>query len=180
MVFGPTSNSVLGAYPRMQSVYLVTFYSIAGVISHVPYIPPLFTAITGKRSPLVSLGIFCRRRALERLRMGATRKDLFYYLVSSRTELLASSSHRTQWKSGEELPETERPLPAEVVKDGLLAIIAGADTTSSVITAALYHLLRNPVAYKELQAEVDGAFSSGEEPLDVMKLSQMEWLNGCM
>jgi cytochrome P450 len=62
----------------------------------------------------------------------------------------------------------------------VLAILAGADTTSSVLTAAFYDLLCNPVAYKRLQAEVDGAFSSGEEPLDVVKLSQMEWLNGCM
>ena len=164
----------------MQSVYLVTVYSIAGVISHVPYILPLFTTITGKRSPLVRLAIFCRTRALERLRMGATRKDLFYYLVSSRIELSASLSHRMQWQSGEELPESERPHPAEVVKDGLLAIIAGADTTSSILTATLYYLLCNPGAYERLQAEVDGAFSGGEEPLDMIKLSQMEWLNGCM
>jgi cytochrome P450 len=62
----------------------------------------------------------------------------------------------------------------------LLAILAGADTTSSSLTAALYYLLRNPLAYKRLQAEVDSAFPSGEEPLDVIKLGQMEWLNGCM
>ena len=40
--------------------------------------------------------------------------------------------------------------------------------------------LRNSVAYESLQAEVDGAFPGGEEPLDVTKLGQMEWLNGCM
>ena len=61
-----------------------------------------------------------------------------------------------------------------------MAIVAGSDTTSSVLTAALYYLLCNPVAYEHLQAEVDGAFPSGEEPLDVTKLAQMEWLNGCM
>ena len=90
------------------------------------------------------------------------------------------SSDRPRWQCGEGLPETERPQFNENADDGTLAIIAGADTTSSVLTVAFYYLLRNPVAYSRLQAEVDGAFPSGDEPLDVAKLSQMEWLNGCM
>ncbi|KAH8987506.1 hypothetical protein EDB86DRAFT_2949843 [Lactarius hatsudake] len=99
-----------------------------------------------------------RVRVLERLRMGAKglRKDLCYYL------------------SSEELPESERPSPIDVTKDGQLAIVAGSDTTSSVLTAALYYLICNPDAYERLQAEVDRAFLSGEEPLVVTKLSQMD------
>ena len=112
--------------------------------------------------------------------MGANRKDLFYYLVSSHTEFSASSFHSTRGQSGEEHPESERPSTAELAQNGQLAIVAGSDTTSGVLTAALYYLLRHPVAYEGLQAEVDGAFPSGEEPLDVTKLNQMEWLNGCM
>jgi len=82
--------------------------------------------------------------------------------------------------SGEELPESERPSIDDVAQDGGLAIIAGSDTTSSVLAAIFYYLLLNPEAYKRLQGEVDSAFASGEEPLDVLKLSQMEWLNGCI
>jgi hypothetical protein len=40
--------------------------------------------------------------------------------------------------------------------------------------------LLNPGAYKHLQEEIDSAFTGGEEPLDSVKLSHMEWLNGCM
>jgi cytochrome P450 len=61
-----------------------------------------------------------------------------------------------------------------------LAIIAGSDTTSSVLTAIIYHLLLNPTAYEQLQKEVDSAFPNGEELLDAVKLSHLEWLNGCM
>ncbi|KAH9015099.1 high nitrogen upregulated cytochrome P450 monooxygenase 2 [Lactarius pseudohatsudake] len=82
---------------------------LSAVTSHVPYVIPLLIAIGGQRSSRVRFRAFCKERALERLRMGANRKDLFYYL-----------------------------------------------------------------------AEVDRAFPSGEEPLDVTKLSQMEWLNGCI
>ena len=84
------------------------------------------------------------------------------------------------FQSGEELPEAQRPSVNDVAEEGGLAIIAGSDTTSSVLTALLYYLLLNPEAYKHLQEEVDSVFTSGEEPLDTVKFSHMEWLNGCM
>ena len=90
------------------------------------------------------------------------------------------SSHWNQLQSGEELPEAERPSLEDIVNNGTLAIIAGSDTTSTVLTAIIYYLLHNPTAYEHLQKEVDSAFLSGEEPLDAVKLSQLEWLNGCM
>ena len=62
----------------------------------------------------------------------------------------------------------------------MLAIVAGSDTTSSVLTAFLYYLLLHPVAYERLQEEIDSAFTGGEEPLDTVKLSHMEWFNACM
>ncbi|KAN0137375.1 Cytochrome P450 [Lactarius tabidus] len=135
---------------------------VSAVISHVSWVIPLLLALMRKESALKRNRQFCTERTLERLRMGAKRKDLFYYL------------------SGEELPENERPSHDQFAQNGQLAIVAGSDTTSSVLTAALYYLLLNPVAYEHLQVEVDGAFPSGEEPLDVTKLGQMEWLNGCI
>jgi cytochrome P450 len=158
---------------------VLTCPSISSVFSHVSWVIPLILATARKNSALVRTRNFCRERTLERLRMGAKRKDLFYYLVSSHIEFLAPS-HRMRRQSREELPESERPSQDQFAQNGQLAIVAGSDTTSSVLTAALYYLLCNPVAYERLQAEVDGAFPSGEEPLDVTKLGQMEWLNGCM
>ena len=90
------------------------------------------------------------------------------------------SSHWNQFQSGEELPEAERPSFEDIAQNGTLAIIAGSDTTSSILTAVIYYLLLNPVAYEHLQEEVDSAFPNGEEPLDALKLSHLEWLNGCM
>ena len=53
----------------------------------------------------------------------------------------------------------------------MLAIFPDSDTTRIALMAAIYYLLRNLETYEHLQEEVDGAFPSGEGPLDVTKLS---------
>jgi len=144
-----------GIWTLLESTICIT-----AVTSHISWGVPIFLAVARKKSTFIRSRDFCKEWTLKRLRMGANRKDLFYHL------------------SGEELPENERPPQGQIAQNGQLAIIAGSDTTSSVLTAALYYLLLNPEAYESLQAEVDGAFPSGEEPMDVTKLGQMEWLNG--
>ncbi|TFY79311.1 hypothetical protein EWM64_g4697 [Hericium alpestre] len=69
---------------------------------------------------------------------------------------------------------------AEVANDGILAIIAGSDTTATILSALVFHLLSNPTAYERLQAEVDAAFPQGEEPHDTAKMAGMEYLNACL
>ncbi|KAH9983064.1 high nitrogen upregulated cytochrome P450 monooxygenase 2 [Russula compacta] len=135
---------------------------ISAIAAHITYIVPIISAFTGQNGALQRARTFGRASVLKRLEVGANRKDLFYYL------------------SGEELPEAERPSVDVVAQDGGLAIIAGSDTTSSVLATVLYYLLLNPVAYERLQEEIDSAFPSGDEPLDALKLSHMEWLNGCI
>ncbi|KAH9987800.1 cytochrome P450 [Russula vinacea] len=132
---------------------------VSSIVSHVPYITALLSATNGKLRRAIAFG---RGSVSKRLGVGANRKDLFYYL------------------SGEELPEAERPSFEDIAQNGTLAIIAGSDTTSSVLSAVIYYLLLNPAAYERLQEEVDSAFPSGEEPLDTVKLSHLEWLNGCI
>jgi len=137
---------------------------ISAIVSHVPYVIGfMMSAIAmGRGGALRRTVEFGQGSVLKRLEVGANKKDLFYYL------------------SGEELPETERPSFDDLAQNGSLAIIAGSDTTSSVLTAIIYYLLLNPAAYERLQEEVDDAFPSGEEPLDAVKLNQLEWLNGCI
>jgi hypothetical protein len=65
-------------------------FSTGTVIAHIPYMLPLVAAIAGRgRGPLV-LREFGRKRALERLQMGANRKDLFYHLVRLLSSLTSS------------------------------------------------------------------------------------------
>jgi len=135
---------------------------IGAILSHVPYVFGFIMAAMGQSGSLQRATQFGRGSVLKRLDVGANRKDLFYHL------------------SGEELPETERPSFGDLAQNGTLAIIAGSDTTSSILTAIIYYLLLNPAVYERLQEEVDSAFPSGEEPLDAAKLSHLEWLNGCI
>ncbi|KAI9445854.1 high nitrogen upregulated cytochrome P450 monooxygenase 2 [Lactarius psammicola] len=135
---------------------------IFGIIAHVTYILPPLIAIAGKDGPAQRMQDFCRERVSHRLQSGAHQKDLFYHL------------------SGEEVPESERLSVDDLAMEGLLAIIAGSDTVNGSLSCALYYLVCNPAVYGRLQEEVDAAFPSGEEPLDVAKLSYMEWLNACI
>ena len=111
---------------------------------------------------------------------GWKQKELGLPPGTADTLSLTCSPRSGLFQSGEELPEAERPSINDVAEDGGLAIIAGSDTTSSVLTALLYYLLLNPEAYKHLQGEVDSTFMSREEPVDTVKFSHMEWPNGCM
>ena len=74
------------------SLSVVTCLSVIAVTSHISWVVPLFTA-AARKSTFIRARDFYVERTLNRLRMGANRKDLFYYLVSSRVEFLASSSH---------------------------------------------------------------------------------------
>ena len=63
----------------------------------------------------------------------------------------------------------------------MAAIIAGADTTSTVISGLFYYLLSNRSVFDRLREEVDSAFPLGEgEPFDTSKLAKMPYLNAVM
>ncbi|KAI0265784.1 high nitrogen upregulated cytochrome P450 monooxygenase 2 [Gloeopeniophorella convolvens] len=132
------------------------------IFANIPYALPLLVFLAGDSGSVQRTRVFSAERVMKRLEMGSKRKDLFYHL------------------SGEELPEGERPAMKAIAMDGMLAIIAGSDTTSSVLTAIIHYLMRYPEVYDHLQQEVDATFPKGEEPLDVLTLSHMEWLNGCI
>lgn len=69
----------------------------------------------------------------------------------------------------------------QVVGDGVLAVIAGSDTTATALSAAFYYLLQDPSKYKRLQEEVDAYFPPNEgEPFDSAKLAEMPYLNAAI
>lgn len=63
---------------------------------------------------------------------------------------------------------------------GALAIIAGADTTSSAMSSLLYFLMRDYERMRRLQEEVDHVYPDTDHVLDSSKHSELKYLNACM
>jgi cytochrome P450 len=69
---------------------------------------------------------------------------------------------------------------SEVLSDGTLAIVAGSDTTSTMMSNLFWLLLCNPHTYSLLQQEVDKNFRNEEHALDTVKHANMPYLNAAM
>ena len=68
----------------------------------------------------------------------------------------------------------------QLVDDGVLAIVAGADTTSSALTSLTYLLPTQPDVYEKLQAEIDKFYPAGEDALDTKHHRDMPYLTVVM
>lgn len=69
---------------------------------------------------------------------------------------------------------------AQVIADANLAIVAGSDTTASVLSNIFYYLLRDPAAYKRLQKEVDEYYPPGEDATGTQHHTKMVYLEAVM
>lgn len=76
--------------------------------------------------------------------------------------------------------ESSRPALNQLAADGILAIIAGYDTTAITLTALFYSLLSHPQTYTRLQEEVDKYYPPESNALDTKYHSEMPYLNAVM
>jgi hypothetical protein len=60
----------------------IPFPSLGAILGHIPYIEPILDTLTGENGILPRLRAFGRKHVARRLEAGASRKDLFYHLVS--------------------------------------------------------------------------------------------------
>jgi len=129
------------------------------VLSHLPWLGKYYAKVPGIGKDLKKFRSFCGERAAIRRLQGSQMKDLFYHLID---------------ESGvERLP----PTLAEVVSDGVLAIVAGSDTTATTLSSVFWCLMSHPTAYRRLQAEVDKYMPPGENALDTTHHPHMHYLN---
>lgn len=78
------------------------------------------------------------------------------------------------------LEKDNKPLITEVVADALMAIVAGADTTSVALTSFFWMILTHPEHYKRVQQEVDSVYGEGADATDLARHSQLKYTSACL
>jgi hypothetical protein len=76
-------ESSLQYVPNFRYIFacLILSIRISAMTAHIPYIGPILDTLTGQSGTVPRVRSFGRERVLQRLKSGASRKDLFYYLV---------------------------------------------------------------------------------------------------
>ncbi|GJE94949.1 cytochrome P450 [Phanerochaete sordida] len=134
----------------------------AGVISHMPWLLPFVACFPPLLKGLRKVQNMGRNFASERLAKGSTSKDIYYFMTEDEG---ASQPRFTQ---------------EEIEADGMVAIVAGSDTTTTVLSNVCYFLLRHPACAARLRAEIDATFPPGEDAMDFARQAEMPYLNACI
>jgi hypothetical protein len=135
---------------------------LALILTHLPWLGKYYVRLPGIGANLKKFRSFCQERASLRRSQGSQCKDLFHHLID------------------EAGVERSPPTFAEVASDGVLAIVAGSDTTATILSSLFWALLTHPTAYRRLQAEVDHYYPPGEDALSTAHHPQMKYLSSVM
>ncbi|THH23115.1 hypothetical protein EUX98_g8060 [Antrodiella citrinella] len=125
---------------------------LRGIAALIPYIT----------RDIVRFRKMCIQRATRRLQSGSTTKDLFHYLNNE-----------------DGVDTVSRPL-SHVASDAVLAVVAGSDTTSVVLSNALFYVLNDREVYAKLKAEVDLYYPPGENACDTKHYGKMVYLDAVL
>ncbi|KAF7322347.1 hypothetical protein HMN09_00012400 [Mycena chlorophos] len=137
---------------------------IIAALSHIPWLSPTIYRLPFVTESSKKLRAFGSQIAANRIRDGPKlTKDLWYHLMD------------------EDGHEKERPSMKNVVAEGILAIVAGSDTTSVALSSLFWCLLSHPAVYARVQAEVDTVYPDAERILDdCSKHSELVFLTACL
>ncbi|RPD52947.1 high nitrogen upregulated cytochrome P450 monooxygenase 2 [Lentinus tigrinus ALCF2SS1-7] len=131
---------------------------IATFLGHVPWLSIYIGYIPGAAGPLNKLLASGAAFARKRVARGSQTRDLFHYL------------------NNEDLPNKEAPTTRQLIDDGILAVVAGSDTTSVALTNIFFCVLTHPEVYATLQAEIDMYYPPGEDAYSTKDHRNMPYL----
>lgn len=87
------------------------------------------------------------------------------------------------FQTNEDKPDAEPTSFEYLLSDATLAVVAGSDTTSTVLAMAFFSILASPEVYSRLREEVDRYFPPDElgNPIaDSTIFAEMSYLNAVM
>jgi cytochrome P450 len=67
----------------------------------------------------------------------------------------------------------------EIMRTSGTIIVAGSETTASLMSGALFHLLSNPSTMERLVSEIRAAFANAAD-MTFLKLAQLKYFNACI
>jgi cytochrome P450 len=112
----------------------------------------------------------------------AKRKAHMAFAAERVDKRMAKNSDRPDiWSYVTKYSETDGPTlaPSELHSNGALFMLAGTETTASLLSGLTYLLLNNPLKLARLRKEVREAFSSFED-MHMTRLSQLQYLQACI
>ncbi|KAF9256882.1 cytochrome P450 [Marasmius fiardii PR-910] len=130
-------------------------------LSHVPWLLNFFRDLPIPK-PALRIRDLGLALATKRMQDGAKRKDLWYHLTD------------------EAGLEKVKPSAGTVASDGVLAVMAGADTTSAALRNFFYLIVAHPEHYKRLQREIDSFYPPEADAMDSSKHNNLVYLNACI
>ncbi|KAG6874843.1 hypothetical protein C0992_006304, partial [Termitomyces sp. T32_za158] len=134
-------------------------YSFAAVLGHLPWMVPFSNAIPVANKKVKAHINVCYQRLKRRLNNGSPYgvQDMIHHTGGGM--------------------DTSALAMTQLVSDAPLIVAAGSDTSSLTLCTLFHFLIRNPVAYSRLQAEIDHSNLSYH---DALGLAQLEYLNATM
>jgi cytochrome P450 len=84
------------------------------------------------------------------------------------------------FSQSDELGAEKDEIPFEIIiNDGDLVVVAGSDTTKTVLSSLFFYLLCNPEKLAKLREEIDGFYPPGET-LSSKHFQEMSYLDACV
>lgn len=114
--------------------------------------------------------------------LAAMRKAHTAFSAERVDKRMAKKSDRPDiWSYVTKYSETEGPTLArsEMHSNGALFMLAGTETTATLLSGLTFLLLNNSAKLARLKKEVSGAFSSFDE-MQITKLAQLPYLQACI
>ncbi len=116
--------------------------------------------------------------------------DFVEHCVAKRIELYKSQQHKDESEQRQDMfwflcdtkDDAGRPAynESELHANANMLIVAGSDTTSTIMAALMFYLTRNPTVYKTLVNEICTKFSSAENITYGPELTSCVYLRACI